>query len=211
MCYASSLPAGFIYLHQVDPTIDKQLDFATENNFVGVRLEGYQGDQVICTQALAKKLKIVQKALKKQYPHYSLKILDAYRPIAAVEHIKKWAGDLSDQKTKARFYPDIEKKDLLGKYLAANRSSHSRGSTVDIIIVDANTNFSLDYGPDFFGSYAHINYKNLTEVQRKNRKMLRQLMVSHGFKPYDEEFWHFTLKNEPFPDTYFSFAIENEN
>lgn len=210
VCHAISLPQGFVYLHKIDPTIDQKIGFATNDNCVGVPLDGYDGTQVVCTRELARQLKIVQKALKKQHPYYSLQILDAYRPVAAVEHIKRWAGDLSDQKTKQKYYPDIDKRDLLGKYVAAGNSSHSRGSTVDLIIMDTKTKQPLDYGPDFFGDYCHVNYKGLTKLQKANRLMLRKLMLAHGFRPYDGEFWHFTLKQEPFPKTHFDFVIHNE-
>ena len=207
LCYANNLPSGFVYLHDIDSSIYQELGFATKNNFVGESLHGYNSKQVICTINLAKALKKVQKALKKINPNYSLRVLDAYRPVAAVEHIKNWAKDLEDQKTKEQYYPNIEKKDLLGKYMAAGKSSHSRGSTVDITIIDTSTKKELDFGPIFFGDYVHVNYSGLSYTQKKNRYMLRKLMLKFNFKPYDAEFWHFTLKNEPFPKTYFNFTI----
>lgn len=206
--FGNHLPSGFVYLSDIDPSISQQLSFSSKDNFVGNPLDGYEGHEVICTKALADRLKKVQASLKKAHPNYSLKILDAYRPARAVEHIKRWARDLTDQKTKAKYYPDIDKKDLLGTFVAAKRSSHSRGSTVDLVIMDEKTG-QLDFGPDYFGDYPHINYKGLTQTQKKNREMLRKLMLQHGFKPYDAEFWHFTLKDEPFPKTYFDFKIPN--
>lgn len=208
-CFAASLPPGFVYLHHIDSSISQDLGFATNDNFVGTPLDHYKGDQVICTKSAATAIKKAQKSLKKAYPHYSLEVKDAYRPASAVEHIKRWAHDLEDQETKEKYYPDMDKKDLLGGFIAAKRSSHSRGSTFDVVIIDTRTQEELDFGPDFFGDYANYDYAHLTPEQKKNRKILRQLMMKHGFKPYDKEFWHFTLKNEPFPETYFDFAIYN--
>jgi len=209
ICFAENLPNKFVYLHNIDPTIKQKLSFSTTDNFVGVPLDGYLGNQVICTKQAALALKNTQKVLKKAYPNYSLQILDAYRPTRAVKHIQRWAIDTNDQSTKLRYYPDFDKKDLLGTFLAAKKSSHSRGSTVDVVIVDEETNEWIDFGPKYFGEYTHINYKKLTELQIKNRLLLRKLMIANGFKPYDAEFWHFTLKNEPFPKTYFNFEIIN--
>lgn len=208
---SNTLPKGFVYLHTVDNSIDQKLDFSTDDNCVGQPLNGYEGNQAICTLALAKELKKVQASLKKTNSNYALRVLDAYRPTDAVDHIKRWAADPNDQKTKEKCYPDLEKKDLLGKYVAACKSAHSRGSTVDVIIIDVRTGEPLDFGPDFFGDYAHINYVGLTDIQKNNRLALRKLMLMHKFKPYDAEFWHFTLKDEPFPKTYFNFTIRNQS
>ncbi len=208
---AQNLPKGFAYLHTVDKSIHQKLDFATDDNCIGKKLDGYQGNQAICTLALAQELKKAQVSLKTINPNYSLRIEDAYRPVSAVEHIKRWAADPNDNKTKEKCYPDLDKKDLPGKYVAAGKSSHSRGSTVDVVIIDTRTGEMLDFGPTFFGNYAHYQYSGLTEIQKQNRLLLRNLMLKFKFKPYDAEFWHFTLKNEPFPKTYFDFDIKNED
>jgi len=208
-CLAKGLPTGFVYLHQLDSTISEKLLFATDENFVGAPLDKYNGNQVICTRKAALALMKAQKALRKTNPHWSLQVADAYRPASAVGHIQRWAKDLTDQKTKEKYYPDIDKEDLLGAFLAAKRSSHSRGSTFDVVIIDTRTNEQLDYGPEFFGDYAHSDYPDLTHDQRQNRLFLRKLMKAHGFKPYDKEFWHFTLIDEPFPKSYFDFEICN--
>jgi len=208
-CHAA-LPDGFIYLDQVDASIDQYVEFATEDNCVGQKLDGYEGTHVVCTKALAEALKTTQADLQKSNPEYVLRILDAYRPVRAVEHLKRWALDVNDTKTKAKYYPNLDKKDLAGAYVASGQSSHSRGSTVDIVIISQHTRQPLDFGPIVFGDEAHVDYTALTKVQKKNRLMLRALMLKHGFKPYDAEFWHFTLKNEPFPETYFDFTIDEE-
>lgn len=208
-CIAECLPEGFVYLHHIDKTIAQELLLATDNNFVGAPLDKYEGNQAICTEKAAFALRQAQRALKKSYPHWCLQIQDAYRPVSAVEHIKRWARDLKDQKSKAKYYPNIDKKDLLGAFVAAKQSPHSRGSTFDVLIINEKTNESLDFGPDFFGDSAHFDYPHLTSEQKKNRQFLRKLMIKHGFKPYNGEFWHFVLKDEPFPTTYFDFKICN--
>jgi len=136
-----------------------------------------------------------------------LSVWDGYRPERATKHIQRWAKDLNDQKTKARYYPDIEKEEILGTFVAAKRSAHNRGSTFDVIIIDDNTKEKIDLGPAMFGEASFTYSSKITKEQQQNRLMLREAMMCHGFKPYDKEFWHFTLKNEPFPDTYFDFPV----
>ena len=136
-----------------------------------------------------------------------LQVMDAYRPERAVKHIQRWARDLSDQKTKERYYPDISKKEILGTFVASKRSSHSRGSTFDVILLDDKTKKTIDLGPDMFGEVSFTYSSKITKEQQQNRLILREVMVRHGFKPYDKEFWHFTLINEPFSKTYFDFPV----
>jgi D-alanyl-D-alanine dipeptidase len=205
--FANDLPNGFVYLHNIDKSIYQKLGFSSNDNFVGVPLDGYLGEHVIITKEAALALSEVQKDLKKVYPNYSLQVTDAYRPISAVKHIQHWAKDLNDQKTKKEYYPDIDKKDLLGKFLAAKKSSHSRGSTFDVVIINEETGEMIDFGDVYFGDYVHINYARLTKEQRKNRLLLREFMIKNKFRPYDAEFWHFTLIDEPFPNEYFNFKI----
>ena len=200
------LARGFVYLHQVDDSILQKMDFSTPDNFVGIPIEGYHGSQIICTRAAAEALKKVQKSLQEKYPHYTLQVMDAYRPAKAVRHIKRWVDNLQDQNTKAKYYPDIDKKEVK-KFMASKNSPHSRGSTIDVAIVETSTRKSVDYGPKKFGKPSHFDYPHLTEEQRENRLMLRNLMTAQGFKPLNSEFWHFTLVNEPFPYTYFDFDI----
>ena len=159
---------------------------------------------------MAEALKKVQKALKEKYPSYCLQVMDAYRPAKGVRHIKRWVDNHNDQTTKPKYYPDVDKKELK-KFMASKRSPHSRGSTVDVAIVDETTGKSLDYGPKKFGKASHFDYPELSETQRNNRLMLRDLMMAQGFKPLNIEFWHFTLANEPFPFTYFDFDIQNKD
>ncbi|MGI4850657.1 MAG: M15 family metallopeptidase [Janthinobacterium lividum] len=205
---AQELPKGFVYLHQIDDSILQKMDFSTSDNFVGIPIEGYHGSQIICTKAAADSLKKVQYSLQEKYPHYVLQVMDAYRPAKGVWHIKRWADNLHDQGTKAKYYPDIDKKEVK-KFMASKNSPHSRGSTVDVAIIDTTTGKSVDYGPKKFGKASHFDYPDLTQMQRDNRLMLRRLMTAQGFKSLNSEFWHFTLAHEPFPHTYFDFDIVN--
>ena len=200
------LPKGFVYLEDIDSTIDQNLGFSTDDNILGIPADGYETGRAICTKEAALVLAKVQKKLQKK--GLCLRVEDAYRPARAVEHIKRWACDLSDQKTKARYYPNIPKEEILGTFVAAKRSSHSRGSTVDVILVDDTTKEPLDFGPDGFGEESYTYCSTITKKQQVNRLMLRKIMMAHGFKPYNKEFWHFTLKDEPFPETYFDFPIQ---
>lgn len=205
-----SLPSGFVYLHDVDPSIRQDIDFGTRHNFTGRPLKGYYGNQAICTREAAEALSKAQTLLKKTFPHHSLLVTDAYRPVKAVKQIRQWALNKSNSKEKDAYFPNIHKSKLLGRYVGARRSSHSRGSAFDIFIMNEKTGKRLDYGPMFFGRNINIQYKRLSIRQYFNRYVLRNLMVSNGFKPYNVEFWHFTLLNEPFPKTYFNFDIYND-
>ena len=140
----------------------------------------------------------------------SLKIFDAYRPQQSVDHFVRWAKMLNDTLMKQQYYPNVKKKDLFKLDYIAAKSGHTRGSTVDITIVDIRTGKELDMGSsyDFFGVPSHPFYPGITKEQRSNRFLLRNLMLEAGFKPYAKEWWHFTLKNEPFLDSYFNFPIK---
>ncbi len=201
----SHLPKGFVYLATVAPSIQQKVGFVSEDNVLGVKADGYEAAKIICTKEAALAVAKVQKQLKKK--GLCLQVTDAYRPERTVKHIQRWAQDLNDQKTKARYYPTIPKEELWGTYIAARQSSHSRGSTFDLIILDDKTKEPLDFGPDIFGEESWTFFSGCTEEQKHNRLMLRKIMMDHGFKPYDKEFWHFTLKNEPFPKTYFDFPV----
>ena len=179
-------------------------------NFVGERINGYDAPYAVLTKEAALALKKVSDDLKLK--GYRLKIFDAYRPKQAVTHFFNWCQDVSDTRMKKYFYPNLDKSVLFEKGYIAEKSSHSRGSTVDLTLIDMNTEKELDMGSsfDYFGDISHIDYLNLSKEQHKNRMFLRDIMVSHGFEPIKEEWWHFTLKDEPYKDTYFSFPI-NDN
>lgn len=214
-CFATSaisqhqkLPNGFVYLSKIDASIKSELRYFSNNNFIGKPIDGYINNSVIISSPAAKALQKVQAKLLKF--NLSLKIFDAYRPQQAVDHFVRWAKDLEDTKMKKQYYPKAQKNKLFKLGYIASKSGHTRGSTVDLTIVDLNTNKELDMGSpyDFFGDISHPMQLKITEKQRANRLLLRNLMLTNGFKPYDNEWWHFTLKKEPFPSTYFNFPIK---
>jgi D-alanyl-D-alanine dipeptidase len=197
-----------VYLSTVDSTIIKELRYFTNNNFIGKPINGYKKNVVIVSEKAAIALKKIQQKLLKD--SLSLKIFDAYRPQQSVDHFVKWAKVLNDTLMKQQFYPRVAKNKLFKLGFIASKSGHTRGSTVDLTIVDLKTNTALDMGNiyDFFGDESHPFYKNISKIQQKNRLLLRKVMLKNGFKPYDNEWWHFTLKNEPFPRKYFNFPVE---
>ena len=144
---------------------------------------------------------------------YRLKIFDAYRPQMAVTHFMNWALDPDDVKMKEYFYPELEKDTLFPQGYIAEHSGHSRGSTVDLTLFDMKTEKEVDMGGtfDYFGELSHPDYKDITDEQYANRMILRDAMLRHGFKPLVEEWWHFTLEDEPYPDTYFTFPVNSDS
>tara|TARA_R110002012_G_scaffold241610_1_gene415830 strand:+ start:12583 stop:13257 length:675 start_codon:yes stop_codon:yes gene_type:complete len=203
-----TLPEGFVYGKLVIPNIDVELRYYSSNNFVGDTITGYHANILIVTEPTAKALKKVQDELANQ--NLCLRVYDAYRPQRAVDHFIRWAKDLKAIEMKPIFYPDVKKKNLFRDGYIASQSGHSRGSTIDLTIIDANTLEPLDMGSpyDFFGEASWVAYQDLTEIQKKNRQLLQQVMQKHGFRNYPQEWWHFTLRGEPFPDTYFDFVVK---
>lgn len=208
--YAQDLPEGFVYLKNVIPSIDVEMRYFGANNFIGEQINGYSKAEVITTKETAIALKKVQEELEKH--HLGLKVYDAYRPQMAVDHFVSWAKILGDTLKKNEFYPNVKKKNLFKEHYIASRSGHSRGSTVDITIIDLSTEKKeeLDMGSpyDFFGKESWVSNQNLTSKQIKNRKILQDVMKKYNFRNYLQEWWHFTLRNEPYPNTYFNFTIE---
>lgn len=203
----AQLPDGFVYVTNEIPSIKTELRYYSENNFVGKIINGYTKNVVILTKDATLALKNVQEELLKK--NLSLKIYDAYRPQKAVNHFWEWAKDFNDTLRKPQYYPTIKKKYLFELQYIAKRSGHSRGSTVDLTIVDILTGKELDMGSsyDFFGAASGVNYKGITPEQQNNRKLLQQIMITNGFRVYSQEWWHFTLNNEPFKNTYFNFDV----
>lgn len=199
------VPAGFEYLDEVIPALHVDLRYSGHHNFLGRPVAGYEGARPVLSTSASEALVRVQNALK---PFgLGLLVFDAYRPQRAVDDFVKWAADVSDTRTKAEFYPAVDKANLFKEDYIAKRSGHSRGSTVDLTLVDLKTGEPLDMGSpfDFFGVESWPDHPDLTPQQRANRLLLQTVMVRHGFKPYPKEWWHFTLENEPFPDDYFDF------
>ncbi|MCF8272483.1 MAG: M15 family metallopeptidase [Flavobacteriaceae bacterium] len=204
----SQLPEGFVYAEHVIPDLNVELRYYTSYNFVGSPINGYQTNSLILTKEAANALKQVQVELLKQ--NLCLKIYDGYRPQRAVNHFIIWARNLNDTINKHIFYPNVNKSDLFNEGYIATHSGHSRGSTLDVTIIDGNTGIPLDMGSpyDFFGEESWVDYQDISEKQKANRQILQDVMLKYGFRNYPKEWWHFTLRQEPFPETYFDFVIE---
>lgn len=226
------IPENFVDIKSVIPDIQLDIRYFGQHNFVGEKIDGYNAGKCIITKEAALALKKVQHDLNKF--SLALKIYDCYRPQRAVNHFVKWATEIDNTKTKKEFYPTVDKKNLFSDGYIADKSSHSRGSTVDLTIIPlptpkqpiyrsgqkqyscylpANRRFrdnGIDMGTGFdcFHELSHTENKNIGFQQRINRMLLKTLMEKHGFKNYDKEWWHYTLNNEPYADTYFDFPIE---
>ncbi|CCD28987.1 Putative D-alanyl-D-alanine dipeptidase [Candidatus Glomeribacter gigasporarum BEG34] len=224
-------PAEFVLLKDVAPHIVQDIRYAGAHNFVGRRIAGYEAAQCILTRQAAFALAQVQAALEKS--RLGLKVYDGYRPQRSVDDFEAWSLQPELQDMKAEFYPRVDKKDFFKLGYVAKKSSHSRGSTVDLTIIplsvqtqnrdtphqrpmpctasasEHSAENSLDFGTAFDCMDERSHHDNLEVgiVAQYNRKMLRALMEKYGFAAYQQEWWHYTLKNEPFPDTYFNFPV----
>ena len=199
--------SAFVNLTDIIPDAVLEIRYYSTYNFVGERIDGYEQPVALMTRQAADSLKAVSDELKSY--GYRLKIWDAYRPQTAVNHFIRWAENVQDTAMKKIFYPMVDKSVLFEQGYIYARSSHSRGSTVDLTLIDAATGKELDMGTpfDWFGEESHPDYTNLTAEQLANRQILWDAMLGHGFTMIDSEWWHFTLANEPYPDTYFDFPI----
>ena len=199
--------SDFVRVTDVIPDAILEIRYYSTYNFVGERIDGYELPIALMTREAADSLKAVNDELKAH--GYRIKIWDAYRPQRAVNHFIRWAENISDTAMKAVFYPVVDKSVLFERGYIYARSSHSRGSTVDLTLLDAATGRELDMGSpfDWFGEESHPDYPCPLYRQSDNRKILHNAMVRHGFEGIDSEWWHFTLRNEPYPDTYFDFPI----
>lgn len=210
ICAEGSLEAaGLVPLTDVIPEAILEIRYYSTFNFVGERIDSYGAPLAYLTREAACALKRVSDGLKKQ--GYCIKVYDAYRPQTAVNRFKRWAEDIFATEMKPYFYPNMDKTEIFEKGFIAERSGHSRGSTVDLTLIDMATGRELDMGSpfDFFGEISYSERtEGLTSEQIGNRAILRKAMVDNGFIPLAEEWWHFTLKNEPYPDTYFDIPIE---
>jgi len=229
---ANKMPENFVDVTTVIPHISLEMRYFGPHNFLGTQVEGYHAPKCLLTVEAAKALLEVQKELEPF--SLGLKIYDCYRPQRAVDHFVRWAKNIDDTKMKQEFYPTVDKKNLFRDGYIADKSSHSRGSTVDLTIIalpaaaqesyttgqklracylEKKQRFgdnSIDMGTGFdcFHELSHTANQKIGVQQRINRLLLKTLMEKHGFKNYDLEWWHYTLKNEPYPDTYFDFPIE---
>jgi D-alanyl-D-alanine dipeptidase len=228
----SCRPADMVDIAEVVPSAILDIRYFGPHNFVGQRVDGYGAPKCLMTHKAALALAKVQSEL--QAFSLSLKIYDCYRPQRAVDHFVRWAKDVGDAKTKEEFYPTVDKRHLFRDGYIAKKSGHSRGSTIDLTIVPlpvpkqeaytpgqplfacylpADQRFkdnSIDMGTGFdcFHALSHTENPQVGEQQRIGRLLLKSLMDKYGFKNYDQEWWHYTLKNEPYPNTYFDFPIE---
>jgi D-alanyl-D-alanine dipeptidase len=228
----NTMPENFVDIKRATPSVALEIRYHGDHNFLGTRVDGYQAPKCIVTTPAAEALAKVQAELQEM--SLSLKIYDCYRPQQAVDHFVRWAKDIGDTKTKAEFYPTVDKRNLFRDGYIAEKSSHSRGSTIDLTIVPvpvptqepyspgqplracylpAGKRFkdsSIDMGTGFdcFHELSHPGNLKMGLQQRIHRLLLKTLMDKYGFKNYDQEWWHFTLRNEPHPDTYFDFPVK---
>ena len=200
-------PSGFVLLADYVPQIIQEIRYYSTYNFIGDRIDGYEEPCALLTIEAARALKAVSSEIVVQ--GYRLKVFDAYRPVSAVKHFVLWGIEDQDLRMKPYFYPELEKQELFVKGYIAKQSSHSRGSTVDLTLLDMRTGKELDMGGpfDLFSEVSHPDYRGITEEQYANRMLLRRAMLRAGFRPIACEWWHFTLENEPYPDTYFEFPV----
>jgi D-alanyl-D-alanine dipeptidase len=198
----------FVDLKEMVPSVELDIRYYTDNNFVGSRIDGYDAPKCLLTTKAAIALREVQKELANN--RQSLKIFDCYRPQRAVDHFVRWAKDLNDQKMKLEYYPSVDKQDLFKDGYIAEKSGHSRGGTIDLTIVDLNNNQELDMGThfDFFDPLSHTENHRIGKVQHENRLALKSVMERNGFNNLEEEWWHYTIRNEAYPNTYFDFTVE---
>ena len=206
----------FVLLTDVVPDAILEIRYYSTYNFIGRRIPGYEEPLAILTREAADSLKKVSDELMAQ--GYRLKIFDAYRPQKAVDYFMEWAQNMGDTLMKPYFYPELDKSILVPQEYIAEKSGHTRGSTVDLTLFDMAKEKEVDMGCtyDYFGlaSYPDVQpgqpvgaYQPINQEQYDNRMILQKAMLAHGFKAYDCEWWHFTLANEPFPDTDFTFPI----
>ena len=199
--------SDFVLLADYVPGIVQEIRYYSTYNFVGERVDGYEEPVALLTREAARALKMVSNEMNVM--GYRLKIFDAYRPANAVRHFVLWGIEDLDLRMKPYFYPSLEKQELFVKGYIASKSSHSRGSTVDLTLLDMRTGKEVDMGSpfDLFDEISHPDYTGISQEQYENRMRLQQVMVRNGFEPIDCEWWHFTLRDEPFPDTYFNFPV----
>ena len=205
----AELPEGFVYVSDLIPDVREDMVYATTHNFVGAPVDGYLAQRAILTRKAAQALELV--SLAAHGDGYRLVIFDAYRPERAVRHFMRWAEDETDIKTQQAYYPEFpDKHALISGGFIARRSGHSRGSTVDLSLLSLETDefIAMGTGFDRFGPLAAHGAEGITEAESVNRAYLCRLMLGAGFEPYSAEWWHYTLRDEPYPDKYFDFPVK---
>jgi len=210
-CNKSNIPAGFSKIESIKPPILLDIRYSGSDNFLGRTVKGYENpENILLTNETIDALTKIQKTLSKK--DLGLKLFDGYRPQKSVNNFVEWAKDLNDTLTKSKYYPNEKKDSLFLKGYISEKSGHSRGSTVDITLIftdSINYGKELDMGSgwDFFGNKSWIDYDSITDLQKNNRKYLQKIMNQNGFESYSKEWWHFTLIDEPYPNTYFNFTF----
>lgn len=206
-CYDAG---GFVLVGEAIPDAILEIRYYTTYNFVAERIDGYEEPVALLTREAAAALRQVSDDLRAK--GYRIVVYDAYRPQRAVDHFARWAEDLTADAMKPVFYPEVDKRELFSRGFIARRSGHSRGSTVDLTLLDERTGRLLDMGGpfDYFGELSHPDYVGITPEQHANRMLLRAAMLSRGFRPLSTEWWHFTLDKEPYPDTFFDFPVRSK-
>lgn len=202
----SSPDSPLVRLADIDPTIGQDPRYASDNNFMGRTIRGYLAPQVMLTREAAVALKHAQKLAQEK--GYSILVYDGYRPQQAVDHFVEWGADLADTLNKAAYYPDVPKAELFDRGYIAARSGHSRGSTADLTLTKEGEPLEMGTPFDFFDELSHTENPAITGEAMANRMLLKEIMESAGFRNYVNEWWHYTLKDEPYPDTYFDLPIE---
>lgn len=202
--------SGFVLLADLVPGIVQEIRYYSTYNFMGERVDGYEEPVALLTKEAARALKTVANEVNVQ--GYRLKVFDAYRPAGAVRHFVMWGIEDLDLRMKPYFYPDLEKQELFKQGYIASQSSHSRGSAVDLTLLDMRTGKEVDMGSpfDLFSEASHPDSRAVTDEQYENRMFLQSVMTRNGFLPIDCEWWHFSLRDEPYPDIYFEFPVSAE-
>lgn len=198
---------GFLFLDEAVRGIRWDAKYATWDNFTGKPVDGYEVNRVAGSYELARALE--QASKEADSLGYGLLLWDGYRPKRAVECFLEWADHKEDMTTKADFYPNILRSQMVEKGYVADKSSHSRGSAIDLSLYDKKTGAMVQMGGhfDFMDLTSHHGAPGLNESEMKNRNLLRSIMENNGFLSYTCEWWHYILKNEPYPDTYFDFPV----
>lgn len=203
--------SGFVRLSDFIPDALMELRYASAFNFVGTPINGYALPAALLTLPAAVKAAKAAEAFRRK--GLVVRVFDAYRPQRATDHFLRWLKDPADTRMKRWFYPDVDKAALVREDYIGPRSAHSRGSAIDITLIDMASGRDLDMGGpfDFFGARSHADFTDgLTLAQHDARKLLRDIMLDCGFLPLQSEWWHFRLADEPFPDTCFDFPIDAE-
>ena len=207
-CNTSDVTSNFSKIEIIKPPILIDIRYSGSDNFLGRTVKGYESPKNVLTNEVIEALTRIQKILSKN--GLGIKLYDGYRPQKSVNDFIEWSNKISDTLTKQKYYPDEKKDSLIMKGYIAKKSAHSRGSTIDVTLIytdSINYGKELDMGSgwDFFGIKSWIDYDSITDIQKKNRNYLQNIMNQNGFRSYSKEWWHFTLIDEPYPNRYFDF------